>query len=1441
MSNPTPILNNINAFDATKGTIISFNIIGGTDIVRSNIVYIYDLSTNDLICTHLYISTESIHELPPNTDSSIVYADGKSSEDFVNNKNYYLQIQTFTNTAGTAGGSGMSVAKTFWCLFNPALSVNAIPAAISTTSYNVGATYTTNITDVTIPVTNIIQQYKFDLYTATGTLVQTSGNIIGSGEQEGTSTTYNITYNFSGLVVNNSYYVVVTTTSTEGMTVSAQSNTFTVSIDTPTVGGAIVNNNACDGYISVVSNLSDEYGGHVSGEMASFETDSVNNVSSLKVDMEPIQDLHGYDKPWVGGGGVNKWDEVWELGWISSSGDNRDSSDIIRSKNYVPVTPNTTYCIVVPSTTDIVYFDENKVAIGNTDKNGAGDIDAPLSRRTTHDNCYFIRFWTRNQTTYNHNIAINYPSTVTSYSPYSNICPISGKDSVSASVVGVNVWDEEWELGWWNYQTGVFTANSSFFACKSKIRVLPNTDYYWKCPTNVRELQYYDANGEPLGRRNSFAEGYMNTTFTTPANCYYLTFYFGGTYGTTYNNDISINYPSTDHDYHAYQGQSYHQDIEATYTPTVQDNTPYLFKQTGDVGGDRESIELVGGTVAWNQLIDSSDILATIKTGQTINGVTVKYDESTRMFVATGTATAFASFQLTQVNVKFETNHVYMMEQPSGASSGTYFLRSSTDAFWNFKSMTRGDGSTAAIRFVVQNGQTVNVKFALNIHDLTALFNPTIADYIYSLEQSQAGAGVAWFRNYFPKDYYPYDKGTLRSVEGVSAHETVGFNQWDGTKNDRYYWSDDGVLSAYSANSCTNKIRLLPNTTYYFKKPEGSSLASITIKFFDEDMHLISKTNIEAGSTNRTLTTPNNVKYTTVNYGEPVFPEIFCINISDPTRNGEYEPYVKHTYPLDSSLTLRGVPKLVDGKLAFDGDVYPPSGEVQRRYGVVDLGTLNWNSARSGDGLYFYAPAPNKRMVTSTGGDSNLVCAKYTNISPVGSSSALIDKSIMEMSNTSSPLVAVKDLTYSDVASFKAAMSGVYLVYELATPTTETAEPFINPQVVDSRGTEAYVTTGIVPVGHNTTYLTRDIFGGTLDLVTGVLTVDRKMVDMGTLNWALLSASRFWVMPSGMKPFTQNLMSSQYVEKTVGVGLLNNGEMTTQAGSGEVYLKDTRYTTATEFKSAVNGVQLCYELATPQTYQLTPHQIQTLVGQNNMWSDAGDVDVTFNLPITNLLVKRQDTSDISGNWLTLYSQPITQASDMDFTYIDFLNQYGKTYRYALVPLLTQQQGDIDVEIEGGYTVSDDILSVFDGVFIANNNGSQKLKAATEYGDLETNQDVGVLTTIGNKYPFVVSNSNLNYHSGSISALIVPSDFYTSGDLDRLDIVERREAMEQFLTDKTAKILKDWNGNIWLITFVENVEVSFVDDYGMGLGTLSAKWVEIGDVNDQTDLQQTGLI
>ena len=45
-------------------------------------------------------------------------------------------------------------------------------------------------------------------------------------------------------------------------------------------------------------------------------------------------------------------------------------------------------------------------------------------------------------------------------------------------------------------------------------------------------------------------------TFTTPADCAFITFYCAATYGTTYNNDLSINYPATDTTYHAYNGST---------------------------------------------------------------------------------------------------------------------------------------------------------------------------------------------------------------------------------------------------------------------------------------------------------------------------------------------------------------------------------------------------------------------------------------------------------------------------------------------------------------------------------------------------------------------------------------------------------------------------------------------------------------------------------------------------------------------------------------------------------------------------------------------------------------------------------------------------------------------------------------------------------------------
>lgn len=41
------------------------------------------------------------------------------------------------------------------------------------------------------------------------------------------------------------------------------------------------------------------------------------------------------------------------------------------------------------------------------------------------------------------------------------------------------------------------------------------------------------------------------------------------------------------------------------------------------------------------------------------------------------------------------------------------------------------------------------------------------------------------------------------------------------------------------------------------------------------------------------------------------------------------------------------------------------------------------------------------------------------------------------------------------------------------------------------------------------------------------------------------------------------------------------------------------------------GAEVVYELAQPTTYQLTPQEVTTLLGSNNVWSDTGDIDCGY--------------------------------------------------------------------------------------------------------------------------------------------------------------------------------------------------------------------------------------
>ena len=115
---------------------------------------------------------------------------------------------------------------------------------------------------------------------------------------------------------------------------------------------------------------------------------------------------------------------------------------------------------------------------------------------------------------------------------------------------GANLWDEDWELGTLDGNGNWVSGN--YVGPKNAQRIIGGETYYLASPSALAAW-FYSSDGTPIESVTLI----NNRTFTPPSNACFLRFRTYQAYGTTYNNDISINYPSTDTSYHAYNGTTY--------------------------------------------------------------------------------------------------------------------------------------------------------------------------------------------------------------------------------------------------------------------------------------------------------------------------------------------------------------------------------------------------------------------------------------------------------------------------------------------------------------------------------------------------------------------------------------------------------------------------------------------------------------------------------------------------------------------------------------------------------------------------------------------------------------------------------------------------------------------------------------------------------------------
>ena len=144
------------------------------------------------------------------------------------------------------------------------------------------------------------------------------------------------------------------------------------------------------------------------------------------------------------------------------------------------------------------------------------------------------------------------------------------------------------------------------------------------------------------------------------------------------------------------------------------------------------------------------------------------------------------------------------------------------------------------------------------------------------------------------------------------------------------------------------------------------------------------------------------------------------------------------------------------------------------------------------------------------------------------------------------------------------------------------------------------------------------VYGGNIDLTTGLLTVTHTTIEMpSTLNFTYDNGAKRWqAVISGMKSYparSADLMAEEWqADTTAAAG--SESKMFTVGGACYFYTADD--------VNKPHG-KLVYPLATPVTYQLTPTQVEALLGVNNIYNDTnGDTEVKYKEGIQHYIDKK---------------------------------------------------------------------------------------------------------------------------------------------------------------------------------------------------------------------------
>lgn len=257
---------------------------------------------------------------------------------------------------------------------------------------------------------------------------------------------------------------------------------------------------------------------------------------------------------------------------------------------------------------------------------------------------------------------------------------------------------------------------------------------------------------------------------------------------------------------------------------------------------------------------------------------------------------------------------------------------------------------------------------------------------------------------------------------------------------------------------------------------------------------------------------------------------------------------------------------------------------------------------------------------------------------------------------------------------------------------------------------------------------------------------------------------------------------------------------------------------------ATKKVLINFDWVIPKEWEFDTH----LHGLFQNTTYAGNIDYSEKI-VQRIKIKKRFKGDF--DWKTIFEKEIKCIDDFTVQFVDHLEPSNREIEYAYVAVVSNPDlGLVDTDI-----ATNSVLSQFDSYFMVGQEESYPMILDTD-NEITFNRNSNIIVSPGNKYPYVVNNGISRYYSGTLRSTFIE---FKDSDYDVENGFSYRNHVDEFLTDGRIKILKSFEGDMWMINVTGSLPRKTNGHYQNVSHEI--QWVEAGNPTSTTDLYENGFI